>query len=30
LFEGKKPSEAVQDLMLRDRKVEINSLAWKK
>ena len=30
LFEGKNPSEAVQDLMLRDRKVEINSLAWKK
>lgn len=30
LFEGKSPAEAVGDLMLRDKKVEINSLDWEK
>ena len=28
LFEGKDPAEAVRDLMIRDKKVEINSLDW--
>jgi len=28
LFEGKKPEEAVRDLMLRDKKVEANDLPW--
>lgn len=29
LFENKKPAEAVRELMLRDRKVEVSDLAWK-
>ncbi|MBQ9644002.1 MAG: NAD(P)-dependent glycerol-3-phosphate dehydrogenase [Lachnospiraceae bacterium] len=30
LFEGKDPAEAVRELMIRDKKVEINSLDWSK
>lgn len=29
LFEGQDPKDAVRDLMLRDKKVEINDLDWK-
>lgn len=29
LFEGQNPKDAVHDLMLRDKKVEINDLDWK-
>ena len=28
LFEGKNPGEAVKDLMLRDKRIEIPTLPW--
>ena len=30
LFEGKTASEAVKDLMLRDKKIEVPDIGWEK